>query len=47
VWSTLAGVLVLSVLRNAFGILGVSSYLQMMAVGAIVIGSLAIDNLRK
>jgi len=46
-WSTLAGVLVLSVLRNAFGFLGVSSYLQMMAIGTIVIGSLAIDNLRK
>ncbi len=47
VWSTLAGVLIVSVLRNAFGILGVSSYLQMMAIGAIVIGSLAIDKLRE
>lgn len=46
IWRTLVGVFIVSIFRNAFSVLGFPSYMQMMVIGAIVIGSLAIEQFR-
>lgn len=40
---TVIGVLILGVLRNGLVLLGVSPYLQMVAIGAVIIGAVAVD----
>jgi ribose transport system permease protein len=43
VLGTLIGALIMSVLRNGLNLLGVSSYLQQVAIGAVIIAAVLID----
>jgi len=47
VWRTFAGVLVITIIRNAFSVSGLSSYIQMIILGSIIISSLFMDKFRK
>jgi len=40
---TLIGALIMSVLRNGLNLLGVSSYLQQVAIGVVIIVAVLID----
>jgi ribose transport system permease protein len=40
---TLIGALIMSVLRNGLNLLGVSSYLQQVAIGVVIIAAVLID----
>ncbi len=44
---TIVGVLVVSVIRNGLNLLGVSSFWQMVAIGAIIICAVLIDEIRR
>jgi len=44
---TIIGVLVVSVIRNGLNLLGVSSFWQMVAIGAIIICAVLIDEIRR
>jgi ribose/xylose/arabinose/galactoside ABC-type transport system permease subunit len=40
---TLVGALIMSVLRNGLNLLGVSSYLQQVAIGTVIIVAVLVD----
>ncbi len=44
---TILGVLVISVIRNGLNLLGVSSFWQMVAIGAIIICAVLVDEIRR
>jgi ribose transport system permease protein len=44
---TLAGALLMAMLRNGCNLAGIPNYLQNIVVGAIIIGALALERLRK
>ena len=44
---TLVGALIMGVLRNGLNLLGVSSFLQQIVIGAVIIGAVLIDTLLK
>lgn len=46
IWGTLIGVLVMQCIRNGMNLLGVSSYLQMVVIGAVIIIAVAADCIR-
>ncbi len=44
---TILGVLIISVIRNGLNLLGVSSFWQMVAIGAIIICAVLVDEIRR
>ncbi len=44
---TLVGALIMGVLRNGLNLLGVSSFLQQIVIGAVIIGAVLVDTLLK
>jgi ribose/xylose/arabinose/galactoside ABC-type transport system permease subunit len=44
---TLVGALIMGVLRNGLNLLGVSSYLQQIVIGAVIIVAVLVDSLLK
>ena len=44
---TLLGALILSVLRNGFSILNISSYVQQIAIGSIIVAAVVVDKIKK
>jgi ribose transport system permease protein len=44
---TLVGALIMGVLRNGLNLLGVSSFLQQIVIGAVIIGAVLVDTLMK
>ena len=44
---TLVGALIMGVLRNGLNLLGVSSFLQQIVIGAVIVGAVLIDTLLK
>lgn len=47
IWGTLIGVLVMQCIRNGMNLLGVSSYLQMVVIGSVIIIAVAMDCIRR
>ncbi|EDS78407.1 ribose transport system permease protein RbsC [Clostridium botulinum C str. Eklund] len=47
IWGTLIGAMIISVLRNGLNLLGVSSDLQTVAIGLVIIGAVYVDVLRR
>ncbi|MCM0650829.1 ABC transporter permease [Clostridium swellfunianum] len=47
VWGTLIGAMIMAVLRNGLNLLGVSADLQTIAIGAVIIGAVYVDVLRR
>lgn len=47
IWGTLIGVLVMQCIRNGMNLLGVSSYLQMVVIGSVIIIAVAMDCVRR
>lgn len=47
IWGTLIGVLIMQCIRNGMNLLGVSSYLQMVVIGAVIIFAVALDCIRR
>lgn len=47
IWGTLIGVLIMQCIRNGMNLLGVSSYLQMVVIGAVIIIAVALDCIRR
>lgn len=47
IWGTLIGVLVMQCIRNGMNLLGVSSYLQMVVIGIVIIFAVALDCIRR
>ncbi|MGB9840927.1 ABC transporter permease [Thermovenabulum sp.] len=47
VWGTLIGAMIMAVLRNGLNLLGVSAEWQTVAIGAVIIGAVYIDVLRR
>ncbi len=47
VWGTLIGAMIMAVLRNGLNLLGVSADLQVVAIGAVIIGAVYVDVLRR
>lgn len=47
IWGTLIGVLVMQCIRNGMNLLGVSSYLQMVVIGTVIIIAVAMDCIRR
>lgn len=47
IWGTLIGVIMVQVIRNAMNMLALSTYYQQIIIGIIIIGSVAIDCLRR
>ena len=47
IWGTLIGVLVMQCIRNGMNLLGVSSYLQMVVIGTVIIVAVALDCVRR
>lgn len=47
VWSSMLGVLLIGVLGNGTDLIGVSSYLQTVILGCVIIGAVFIDSFRK
>jgi ribose transport system permease protein len=43
VMGTLIGALIMAVLRNGLNLLGVSSYVQQVAIGAVIVGAVLVD----
>ena len=43
VLGTLVGALIMSVLRNGLNLLGVSAYVQQVAIGVVIVAAVAID----
>jgi ribose transport system permease protein len=44
---TLVGALIMGVLRNGLNLLGVSSFLQQIVIGAVIIGAVLVDTVLK
>jgi ribose transport system permease protein len=44
---TLVGALIMGVLRNGLNLLGVSSFLQQIVIGAVIIGAVLVDTMLK
>ena len=44
---TLVGALIMGVLRNGLNLLGVSSFLQQIVIGAVIVGAVLIDTVLK
>ena len=42
----LIGAALMGVLRNAFVLLGISAYLQIVTIGVVIIGAVAIDSIK-
>lgn len=47
VWGTLLGALIMGVLRNGLNLLNVSSYVQQVVIGAVIVTAVLIDQWRK
>lgn len=48
VFGTLIGALIIGVLRNGLNLLGVSSFIQQIVIGSVIIGAILLDtNLKK
>lgn len=47
IWGTVIGVLVMQCIRNGMNLLGVSSYLQMVVIGSVIIIAVAVDCIRR
>ena len=46
-FGTLVGALIMGVLRNGLNLLGVSSFLQQIVIGAVIVGAVLVDTLLK
>ena len=46
-WGTLVGALIMGVLRNGLNLLGVSSFLQQIVIGAVIVGAVLVDTILK
>jgi ribose transport system permease protein len=46
IWNALLGVITLSLISNGLNLLGVSSYLQLVVAGVIIVGAVLLDRLR-
>jgi ribose transport system permease protein len=44
---TLIGALIMGVLRNGLNLLGVSSFMQQVVIGLVIVGAVLIDTLLK
>jgi ribose/xylose/arabinose/galactoside ABC-type transport system permease subunit len=44
---TLIGALIMGVLRNGLNLLGVSSFLQQIIIGGVIVGAVLVDTLLK
>ena len=44
---TLVGALIMGVLRNGLNLLGVSSFLQQIVIGAVIVGAVLVDTVLK
>ena len=44
---TLIGALIMGVLRNGLNLLGVSSFLQQIVIGGVIVGAVLVDTLLK
>ncbi len=47
VWGTLIGAMIMAVLRNGLNLLGVSAEWQTVAIGAVIIGAVYVDVIRR
>lgn len=47
IWGTLIGAMIIAVIRNGLNLLGVSPDLQTVVIGAVIIGAVYIDVLRR
>lgn len=47
VWGTLVGAIIMAVLRNGLNLLGVSAEWQTVAIGAVIIGAVYVDVIRR
>ncbi len=47
IWGTMIGAIILAVIRNGLNLLGVSSDMQSVVIGAVIIGAVYIDVLRR
>ncbi len=46
VWGTVLGALIMGVLRNGLNLLNISSYVQQVLIGTVIVGAVLIDRLR-
>jgi ribose/xylose/arabinose/galactoside ABC-type transport system permease subunit len=46
VWGTVLGALIMGVLRNGLNLLNISSYIQQVLIGTVIVGAVLIDRLR-
>ena len=46
-FGTLVGALIMGVLRNGLNLLGVSSFLQQIVIGGVIVGAVLVDTLLK
>ena len=44
---TLVGALIMGVLRNGLNLLGVSSFLQQIVIGGVIVGAVLVDTILK
>ena len=47
VWGTLIGAVLMGVLRNGLNLLNISPYIQMVAIGSVIIFAVAVDAIRR
>jgi len=46
VWGTVLGALIMGVLRNGLNLLNISSYIQQVLIGTVIVGAVLIDRMR-
>jgi ribose/xylose/arabinose/galactoside ABC-type transport system permease subunit len=46
-FGTLVGALIMGVLRNGLNLLGVSSFLQQIVIGGVIVGAVLVDTMLK
>jgi len=46
IWGTVLGALIMGVLRNGLNLLNISSYIQQVLIGTVIVGAVLIDRMR-